>query len=70
MKASDKHFTGWRQVKGYYCYIENGQIVRILDEKSVSRFLWKPANGGLDAIPRCSIPRFYQGLKRGTVVIR
>ena len=70
MKASDERFTGWRKVAGYECYIENGQIVRVLDEDCNCRFLWKPANNGLDAIPRCSIQRFYQGLKRGTVVIR
>ena len=70
MKASDERFTGWSKLAGYYCYLENGQIVRLMDRWHQPLSLWKPVDGGLNAIPKCSVSRFYQGLKRGTVVVR
>ena len=63
-------FTGWKTICGYDCYLEDGYIVRLLDMNHELRFLWKPSGNGLDAIPRCSVSRFRNGLKTGNVVIR
>lgn len=69
MRASDNKFTGWQKILGWNCYLENGKIVQVLDEDYNRHFLWEPVDGGYNAIPRCSVSRFYQGLKRGTVII-
>lgn len=61
----------WRAVCGYDCMMNNrGEILYLLDEHHERKYLWKPANGGLDAIPYCTVSRFRQGIKRGSVVIR
>lgn len=61
----------WRRLRGYECAMnDQNEILYVLNENHECRYLWKPANGGLDAIPYCKIGRFYAGLKSGAVVVR